>query len=269
MKKLALILACAVMSPLLAQRQKLQPPPISFHFDAGYGLGLPAHQIVIGNSTQAIRAAGGLQIGLAAGVGVKNGFRFLVHAHYQRSGSAETVYENTGNDELVDRFYFQTFSLSPLIHYRIDLPESSSPWNPYLTFGPSMYVQGSRSTSTEYYDGFLQSEYEIDAELHYGISFGGRFTIGFERPLSEALYLTCAAQFRAGYLAYDRSVVTRVVEDGVDITDQFTVSELEVEYRRELDPSYSPRPSEASQSLYQTRGYMGFDINLGLVYYLW
>ncbi len=269
MRNLLFGLALITSFSLQAQR-KLKPPPVSFHFDAGYGLGLPAQQTLERagaiNQSFAIRSAGGLQVSFGAGIGVGRGFRLILNAHYQRSATFEYEQFNLLGDLTDNTFRYQTLSLSPLFHYRV--LNQSDKWTPYISFGPSVYVYGDNQSSSSYFDSNLNFEYDVYSTLSYGISFGGRFSIGFERKLGEKLFLTAAVQFRAAYLGRSLNEVTRVIEDGTDITDQFTVAQLQTEYVKGNYTSATQRPSEATKSPYRTEGYLGYDLTFGLAYYL-
>ncbi|GEM_PF-2112606 len=261
---------------------KLKPPPISFHLAAGYGLGLPGYiaydetfRDPRSDKSVPIRTAEGIQVSAAVGIGLKNGFRFLVQAHYQQSlGQTTTQYisytEGGVNvlDEIPSKIDYQTLAISPLIHYQVKLENSK--WQPFISLGPSLMVQGRKRVITEGYDPTpgLQYDYVLEEHTRMDLSFGGRVSIGFERQIAPKLFLSASLQFRAAYLVPKISEYVRVELDGEDVTNQFETRQLQVEYVDNYEYDWTPRPSEPSRSPKISEGYFGYDLMLGLSYYL-
>ncbi len=260
--------------------QRPKAPSISVHLEGGYGLSLPTeHHFTInsisGQESQEsvpLRTAGGLQVAGALGIELRNNFRFMVHAHYQR-GMLINMVNRVANSGLTVSYgeeprtlQFSSFSISPLIHYR--LVGISDSWYPYFNFGPSVFVWGQQDFTWEFYDGQQALNYRFEARGEMGLSLGVRSAFGLERKLSDKLYLHMAFQFRAAYLAPQNFNYYKIEEEGQDITDSFTISELHTDYVRDYNPNFSPRPSQPNRRPYSSIGFIGTDLILGFSYFL-
>lgn len=262
--------------------QKLVPPTISLHLEAGYGLALPAEHILqrdftVGTQPNSesisLGTAGGLQLGAALGIELRNDFRFMVHGHYQRSYVTTRTNKVVGrspsggnvfNDEEAT-FRFSSFSMSALIQYRMTHLDAS--WYPYFNFGPSIYVWGQEYFTDDYYDITSATNYYVEGHTAMGLSLGGRASLGVERKLADKLFLSMGLQMRAAYLAPNLRTITLVQEEGEDITDQLPNSALQTSYVKEYNPGFTQVPSAPTPAPYFSRPLIGADLIFGLTYF--
>lgn len=262
---------------LSAQKTEIADGSISFHFEGGYGLALPLEYTIqtikfddsILNSI-AYKTSGGLQIGAGIGIKLRDNFRFLVHAHYQRSDlttvSDRIQLSNNLISEEPKTFRFYSLSISPLIHYR--LTNISYTWKPFFSFGPSLYVYGSEHFTNTFVEEPTYANIYLEGNTKMKMSLGVRATLGLERNITKQLFCSMAMQFRGTYLAPHLRTITKVEVNGTDLTSRYTNSQLQTEYVKEYDVDYGPTPSKPTPTPFATRGYLGADIILGLSYHL-
>lgn len=280
MKFKLLIITLLFSSAVIAQRDI--PPTISVHLDAGYGLSLPAEQFVVysedGARTSAesidLKSAGGLQLALALGIELRNDFRFMVHGHYQR-GSLVNIYEEEilqGGDITSIRnrnpqsLRFSSFSVSTLVQYRYT--KLNRTWYPVFSIGPSLYVWGQEDYTYNLYTLGGGLNYEAEGNMKTGLSLGGRATIGVERKLSEKLFLSMGLQLRASFIAPKLLTITKIEQEGEDITANYSNRELQLEYLKEYDSNFGPNPSQPQPTAYRARPYVAADLIFSLSYFL-
>ncbi len=269
MKSAWLLLACCSLTLAFAQKKDLKPD-VSFHLESGYGFGFPTEvdyfsRGIALEQREAYQVAGGLQIGAAFGVTLHNDFRLLVHGHYQRSPFNEMGVEPYG---ITSTHRFETYAISTLIHYRFtDISES---WYPYFSFGPSLYLSG-REHSTinggNFFDADPSTLYR-EMTTDYGVTIGGRATLGLERQLTERLCLTLGLQLRTTFLRPAFGEITLIEEDGKNTTSQYPNAMKQVEYVESINYNKPLRPSQPIPTRGYNLGYTGADVVLGLAYYL-
>lgn len=274
-----LLIAASLFLVLPSHAQKLRAPSISFHFEGGYGLSFPSETILQTDETAfrtqtesvSLKTGGGLQLAAGLGIELRNNFRFLVHAHFTRGASTSVVNKvertniNGGTyiDDVPLSYSYSSFSVSPLIQYR--MTDLGGTWYPTFSFGPSLYVWGTESFTEEFYVN--SSNYYLEGETKMAISLGGRASLGLERKLGDKLFLSIALQLRSAVVAPNLREVTLIEEEGVDITSQFTVSELQTEYVKNYETTTGPTPSSPTPSPYRARGFTAADFVIGLSYF--
>jgi len=288
MKKL--ILSLAVVTALFVENAKAQETSVSggdkgFYFKLGGGYNFSSGKSTLGPYQGVIpnNAIGGLNsypgwnvdgdnvenintnLGKGFSFGGTVGYMFNKHLgaelniDYLIGSKAEAKYYDSP-DWSTSNLYSKMLMKKP----NFVVTAGYSAINPYGKLG-LILGHGKVFQDIAIYDGDI---YNIETEANGGIAFGFNAGLGVDFSLNSKLSIFCEANLNNLTYAPKEGKITKLTQNGVDITSSLSISEKEYEYEDEVNVNGSSNPNQPTKWMKTHFDFNTVGIKVGLKYSL-